>query len=101
MRILRKRPRESTDLEEYIILEPKNFFQLQKLMKLWRAPIGEKRELVGFFLQKHAGSSLEPNIRFARFDYTGPAGVRSQLPVVLTAAQCPPRPVRGRGPLCG
>ena len=44
MRILRKRPRESTALEEYIILEPKNFFQLQKLMKLWRAPIGEKRE---------------------------------------------------------
>ena len=42
MKILRKRPRESTDLEEYIFIEPKKIFQLQKFKKLWRAPFGEK-----------------------------------------------------------
>ena len=38
LRILRKRPRESTALEEYIVVEPKNIFQLQKFVKLRRAP---------------------------------------------------------------
>ena len=45
MKIFKKRPRESTDLEEYIFLEPKNIVQLQKFKKLWRAPFGKKREL--------------------------------------------------------
>ena len=39
MKILRKSPRKSTDLEEYIILEPKNNFQLQKFEKLERVEI--------------------------------------------------------------
>ena len=34
LKIIRKRPRESTDLEQYIILEPKNIIQFQKLEKL-------------------------------------------------------------------
>ena len=45
LKIFKKRPRESTDLEEYIFIEPKNIVQLQKFKKLWRAPFGEKREL--------------------------------------------------------
>ena len=44
LRILRKRARKSIDLEEYIFLEPKNFFQLQKFRKLRRAPFGQKGE---------------------------------------------------------
>ena len=36
MEILRIRSRESTDLEQYIILEPKNIIYFQKLEKLQR-----------------------------------------------------------------
>ena len=52
MKIFKERPRESTDLEEYIIIEPKNIVQLQKFKKLWRAPFGEKREDFLFFHRK-------------------------------------------------
>ena len=64
MKIFKDRSRESTDLEEYIIIEPKNIVQLQKFKKLWRAPFGEKRE--DFFYRKMLGR----NTRFARLDYT-------------------------------
>ena len=57
LKILRKRPRESTDLEEYIFIEPKKICQLQKFKKLWRAPFGEKRE--DFFLNRNM---LDPGI---------------------------------------
>ena len=65
LRILRKIARKSTDLEEYIFLEPKNFFQLQKFKKLRRAPFGEKVERFFFYR-----NMLVLNMRFARFDYT-------------------------------
>ena len=39
---IQKKTRESTDLEEYILLELKNIFQLQKFAKLRRAPFGQK-----------------------------------------------------------
>ena len=65
-KISTNRPRKSTDLEEYIILEPKKIFQLQKFKKLWRAPFGEKRE--DFFIFYRIMLGL--NTRFARFDLT-------------------------------
>ena len=42
-------------LEEYIILEPKNFFQLQKFTKLRRAPFGKKSARF-FFTETFWGS---------------------------------------------
>ena len=66
MKIFKERPRESTDLEEYIIIEPKNIVQLQKFKKLWRAPFGEKRDFFFIFYRKMLGL----NTRFARLDYS-------------------------------
>ena len=56
LKIFKERPRESTDLEEYIIIEPKNIVQLQKFKKLWRAPFGEKREDFFFFTERCWGA---------------------------------------------
>ena len=50
MIILGKRPRESTAREEYIVLEPKNIFQLQKFVKTARA-VWAKITSLDYFLQ--------------------------------------------------
>ena len=41
----------------------------QKIILFGKSMVSNVK-LLFLFLQKHAGSSLEPNIRFARFDYT-------------------------------
>ena len=49
-----KKPRESTDLAEYIFLGTNNFSQLQIVKKLELCKDWQKSE--DFFSQKHAGS---------------------------------------------
>ena len=48
----------------------------QKIILFGKSMVS-KVKLFSFFLQKHGGSSLEPNIRFARFDCTSLSPRRS------------------------
>ena len=60
-----KKPRESTDLAEYIFLGTNNFSQLQIVKKLELCKDWQKGEDF-FFIYRNM---LALNMRFARFDY--------------------------------
>ena len=54
-RISGKKPRKRRDLEQYIILDTRNFFWFQKLKKFRPDENFQKQVFFLFFLQKHSG----------------------------------------------
>ena len=62
---LREKPRQSTDLEEYDFIVPKNFSNSKQSKSQSCAKIGKKWRIFFFYR-----NMLALNMRFARFDYT-------------------------------